>query len=194
MSRARCLVDTRLRSDCFTSRRMAFFRVEQQLHIRRIPFKPVASFTLPASPPASPLSPSFPSQTIPPSSTSKPPHLLSRASPYLVIQSSDLLRCAAKVAYPNIAIQCDLVNDTIKVMPLIKSSFPLSSANIALRRQLCMSDSETWRSRNPTLPTSRAHARTTRKPPSSLSRRMTLIPASLPSSRAFSIALALPVH
>ncbi|KAK4703340.1 mediator of RNA polymerase II transcription subunit 14, partial [Phenoliferia sp. Uapishka_3] len=90
-------------------RRIAFFKVEQQLYIRRIPYKPVAS-TSTALNPSSPSSKS----SAPPATTSARPQLLSSASPYLVIQSSDLLRSTARVAYPNIAIQCFLLNDTIR--------------------------------------------------------------------------------
>ena len=98
------------------SRRIAFFKIEQQLHIRQIPYKPVASVSGPSTPVGSPsaiAALSLPSPAFP--STSSRPHLLSESSPYLVIQSSDLLRSTSRVAYPNIAVQCSLKGSAIRV-------------------------------------------------------------------------------
>ncbi|KAL8292356.1 hypothetical protein RQP46_001822 [Phenoliferia psychrophenolica] len=95
-------------------RRIAFFKVEQQLHIRRIPYTSIASYSPTASPPSPPDSPTPPSPTFPSSSSPTKSKSLSSSSPYLVIQASDLLRSTARVAYPNIAIQCFLVDDVIR--------------------------------------------------------------------------------
>ncbi|KAI5477894.1 Mediator complex, subunit Med14 [Pseudohyphozyma bogoriensis] len=85
-------------------RRIAFFKLEQQLHVRRIPFKAVSS-----APASAPADSTLAKRSSSPSFTQ--PCLLSRSSPYLVIQSTDLLRSTAKVAYPNIAIQCFQTDD-----------------------------------------------------------------------------------
>lgn len=90
------------------SQRIAFFKIEQQLHIRRIPYKPVAASKTPL-----PTNADQPTATS--SKRSKKPPLLSETSPYLVIQSSDLIRSNVKVAYSNIAIQCYLKDNVIKV-------------------------------------------------------------------------------
>lgn len=83
--------------------------------MRRIPYKPVASYSPKSSPDGSPVSPTPPSPSYPAHPSAPRPKLLSSASPYLVIQSSDLLRSTARVAYPNIAIQCFLKDDVIRV-------------------------------------------------------------------------------
>jgi hypothetical protein len=84
--------------------RIASFKIEQQLHIRNIPFK-----TIPASPKA----------TDP----------LANAASYLVVHSRDLLRSEAKIAHPNIAIRSFLQNDSIRVSPFSPSFLICSPTN-----------------------------------------------------------------
>ena len=75
------------------SRRISYFQIEQQLFLRRIPFKSVAPEPIPSA-----------------ENT-----LLMASPPYLVVQSADLLRGKSRVAFPNIAIQCVQHNKSIRV-------------------------------------------------------------------------------
>ncbi|KAM0747999.1 MED14-domain-containing protein [Meredithblackwellia eburnea MCA 4105] len=79
-------------------RRIGFFKIQQQLHVRGIPYQVVASSA----------------HTGP---TSAPNHagtsMLSNVAPYLVVKSFDLLKGTSPVAHPNVAIQCFLKDDSI---------------------------------------------------------------------------------
>lgn len=80
--------------------RIASFKIEQQLHLRRIPYKPIASALV-----------------LPSATRSVTPQRLSQTSPYLVVQSADLLQSPADVAYPNVAVQSSLQDQLIRVRP-----------------------------------------------------------------------------
>lgn len=97
--------------DTSCSRRIAYFKIEQQLHARNIPFQSIAS--------SSSASPSTVNDAASPPSvgdgSTPTSNLLSKTSPYLAIKSVDVLKSQVDVAYPNVAIQCALADETIRV-------------------------------------------------------------------------------
>lgn len=87
-----------------SSRRLAYFNIEQQLNERRIPYRAVAPLAI-----ASTADTTLPFE----SATAHQEAQYEHQTPYLVVRTSDLLRneVANKIAYPNLAIQCGPADD-----------------------------------------------------------------------------------
>lgn len=104
------------------SRRIAYLHIEQQLHLRRIPYRTSSSSTSSAH-----TLDSTEVATIDPITHVVPS--LATETPYLVLNSLDLLKASAlpgaggasgsgvgrKVAYPNVAITCVIKGEVVKV-------------------------------------------------------------------------------